>query len=248
MRVEYLRHMGDDLAIANAARVSFAKRALTFTENDEGLLWYLASGLTRIEREGLLGEIQSCDNEHWAREIYSRIRSIQTHFAPFAHGMVSLYCETSLACARQLWKSHIGLATQDENLAWSEVSRRYVDSEPEFDLPDVWRRRGENVKQGSSSEACGPVAALTAQVAVDDANEAYRDLLAQGVAPEQARLVLPQATVTAWQWTGSVLAFSRICKLRIDAHAQKETRDVALAIEAQVAPLFPVSWKALMSC
>lgn len=134
---------------------------------------------------------------------------------------------------------------------WSEVSRRYVESPPEFYEPDTWRARPENgIKQGSG-------------VAMDDKNQihadrvyrhivqsaknAYADLLTLGVCPEQARAVLPLSTYTSWIWTGSLAAYARICKLRLDSHAQAETREIAQHIAAIIQPLFPVSWPALMA-
>lgn len=162
------------------------------------------------------------------------------HWSPFAHTAISLRIKAPIFVARQLVKHQIGLT-------WNEVSRRYVDDEPEFYFPDVWRGRPVNAKQGSS----GVVESDTyiRQGVLDTMEQSLADYLGMielGVAPEQARMVLPQNTMTEWIWTGSLMAFSRVCKLRLDPHAQQETQEVAQKIQDIVAPLFPHSWKALM--
>lgn len=124
------------------------------------------------------------------------------------------------------------------------MSRRYVDSEPEFYVPDVWRKRAENVKQGSSDEAV-PIegSEFMSSWALDD----YNNLLAAGVCPEQARMVLPQNTMTEWIWSGSLGAFADMCRLRLDSHTQQETRVVAEKISSQMQLICPVSWAALLA-
>jgi thymidylate synthase (FAD) len=140
-----------------------------------------------------------------------------------------------------------------------------VDSEPEFYTPEVWRKRADNVKQGSSDEPAtyghfewtGPnkkgqqvvicetfdkIAKRYSEAAV----QLYGNLLLAEVCPEQARMVLPQSMMTEWWWSGSIAAFARVCKLRLDPHTQKETRDVAQMMSDKLEKLFPVSWKALM--
>ncbi len=222
MKVELLDHMGSDLSVVNAARVSFDKESEWewshkgdnhLWEKDEKLISYLAK------------------HNHWS---------------PFAHTCVSMHIKAPIFVARQLGKHQVGLV-------WNEVSRRYVDTPPEFYIPEKWRKRAENVKQGSSDEE-----AIVKPFAICDnllwdrpelnvLNLAYYNhLLMSGVAPEQARMVLPQAMMTEWIWTGSMLAFSRVCKLRLDSHTQRETQEVAKQIAEIIEPLFPVSWKALM--
>ena len=127
-------------------------------------------------------------------------------------------------------------------LRWNEISRRYVDSEPEFHEPSVWRGRSADKKQGSEGV-----------VDVGDWGDtnwaclkAYKDLLKHGVAPEQARMVLPQSTMTEWYWSGSLDAFADMCNLRCKPDTQVETREVAWDISLKMEELFPVSWGALM--
>lgn len=139
-------------------------------------------------------------------------------------------------------------------LAWNEVSRRYVDEEVEIWLPKIWRKRAENVKQGSSQEAVqwfqfanGPEEIdPTVRAFLLDAVNLYNAMIDGGVAPEQARMILPLNHMTEWIWSGSLAAFARVCKLRLDPHAQEETREIAQHINRIMVDLFPVSWKELL--
>lgn len=166
------------------------------------------------------------------------------HWTPFAHCQAQFRISAPIFVARQLVKHQIGLV-------WNEVSRRYVDEEPEFYFPDVWRGKPVNAKQGSD----GVVDSNQPNIQIDTATrmlaghslDVYNSLLEAGVAPEQARMVLPQNTMTTWWWTGSLVAFARVCNLRLDPHAQKETADVAAKINELLEPEFPVSWRALVS-
>ena len=130
-------------------------------------------------------------------------------------------------------------------MPWNEVSRRYVDSEPEFYYPEYWRARAYNVKQGSDNSFVTPL-----EEYADDATfvslSAYNRLLEEGVCPEQARMVLPQNTMTEWRWSGTLGAFLDMLALRLDPHTQKETRDVAEKIAVIVKELFPVSYAAYL--
>lgn len=164
------------------------------------------------------------------------------HWTPFSHCFATFRVKAPLFVARQLQKHTVGLA-------WNEVSRRYVDDEPEFFVPNTFRGRAENVKQGSSLEAVETPGAGVDYPGIDylveTALAAYKGLLKDGVAPEQARMVLPQNTMTEWVWSGSLAAFSRVCKLRLDSHTQLETRSVAELIACYMNDLYPVSWGAL---
>ena len=150
------------------------------------------------------------------------------HWSPFAHCSVQFHIRTPLFVARQLVKHQVGLS-------WNEVSRRYVDSEVEIYEPKEWRAKADNVKQGSAEEI----------VNINPRGDLVNQLLRQGVAPEMARMVLPQSMMTEWYWSGSVYAFARVCNLRLDKTAQKETQWVAEEISTQIKPHFPISWKYL---
>jgi thymidylate synthase (FAD) len=155
------------------------------------------------------------------------------HTSPFNHAYATFRVKAPIFVARQLVKH--------EYLPWNEVSRRYVDDEPEFYVPDVWRGRSADKKQGSEGV-----------VDVGDWGDtnwacltAYNDLLEHGVCPEQARMVLPQSTMTEWWWSGTVGAWAKMCNLRCKPDTQLETRIVADKISDKMGELFPVSWSAL---
>lgn len=161
------------------------------------------------------------------------------HWSPFAHTSLQFRIKAPIFVARQLVKHQVGGV-------WNEVSRRYVDDEPEFYKPKAWHKRPVNVKQGSSEETLMEDYEWF-DMPVEVALEAYTLMLKEGVAPEQARMVLPQNTMTEWIWTGSLMFFARVCKLRLDAHAQQEAQEIAKLIAAQIPQKFEHSWKALMS-
>lgn len=220
MSVEYLDHMGSDLSVVNAARVSFDKQSAWETLFDYG-----------GERELILGEKD--------RKLIAYLAKYN-HWSPFAHTSVQLRIKAPIFVARQLVKHQVGGV-------WNEVSRRYVDSEPEFYFPEVWRGRPtDGAKQGSSGEFHSQYAPGDyLQDVTRDAVLAYNAMIEGGVAPEQARMVLPQNMQTEWIWTGSVMFFARVCKQRLDPHAQQESQEIAKLISDCVLPLFPISWAAL---
>ena len=211
MKVTLIDSMGTDLSVANAARVSFAKKNTEFKEpGDRKLINYLAK------------------HGHWT---------------PFGHCMLSYHIKAPIFVARQLVKHQVGLV-------WNEVSRRYVEDVPEYWVPEVWRGKPTDKKQGSSEETIEWLDRETrlgtaVRQSSSGAITLYRDMLDVGVAPEQARMVLPQNTYTEWYWTGSLYAFSRVCNLRCQPDAQKETRDICWNIDQLANVLFPVSWEAL---
>ncbi len=207
--VEYMDHMGSDLTVVNAARVSFDKEHSEFDHaTDRGLIKYLAK------------------HNHWS---------------PFAHCSATFRVKAPIFVARQLVKHTVGFS-------WNEVSRRYVNTEPEFFMPEMWRKSAENVKQGSSDEAIPHSSAFS--TAIQKHTELtlanYQMLLNSGICAEQARMVLPQNTMTEWIWSGTLYAWARMCQLRMDSHTQKETQVVAQKIHETMWELFPVSWEFLM--
>ena len=159
------------------------------------------------------------------------------HHSPFNHSFLSFRVKAPIFCARQLVKHKF--------MPWNEVSRRYVDSEPEFYFPEYWRKKAENVKQGSSDEKVD-FEAEEWGMCCNWALEQYHHMLSEGVCPEQARMVLPQNMMTEWRWSGTLGAFLDMLVLRLDPHTQKETRDVAEKIAVIVKELFPVSYAAYL--
>ena len=165
------------------------------------------------------------------------------HWTPFGHPQLQFRISAPIFVARQLVKHQVGLV-------WNEVSRRYVDGVPTFYIPSPsqWRSRAEDKKQGSGKEFIDLNFKITDKV-IDlhtDALDLYKQLLRDKVAPEQARLVLPQSMYTEWYWTGSLYAFARVCNLRISEDAQEETKEVAQLISTLINNKFPISWKYLI--
>ena len=214
----YIDHMGSDLSVVNAARVSFGKKSefelVTLQDGEDGP-HYLANCLSDKDTKLI----------HYLAK--------HKHISPFGHAFASFHIKAPIFVARQLVKHKF--------LRWNEISRRYVDDEPEFYVPEVWRGRSKDKKQGSDGVV--EIDGWSLEVA-DNAYEAggyagaalgvYRCLLKQGVAPEQARMVLPQSTMTEWYWSGSLDAFASMCKLRLKEDTQYESRLVAQQISEKM--------------
>ena len=212
IEVTYVNHMGDDLSVVNAARVSFGKKSdymprvhmgepKVLQYKDDRLIKYLAK---------------------------------HNHKSPFNHTFTTFHVKAPVFVARQLVKH--------EYMPWNEISRRYVDNKPEFYQPEEWRGRSADKKQGSDGT-------VKSNANVPYFNDTmlgvYTQLLDEGVAPEQARMVLPQSMMTEWYWSGTLYAFAKMCGLRLKEDTQAETRIVAEKIEDVMAKLYPVSWEAL---
>lgn len=215
MQVTLLDFMGGDLSVVNAARCSFGKRKEPIGHEV----------ITVMNEERKINKVDEDD----AKLI--RYLAKHGHWTPFGHAMVQFHIKAPIFVARQLGKHQTGLV-------WNEISRRYVDNDPEFYTPSEWRLRAKNVKQGSSDE----VIKYDITEYNKNALKMYNTILENGIAPEMARMVLPQNMMTEWIWSGSLYAFVRICKLRLEHSTQKETREVCELIEKQCRTLFPVSW------
>lgn len=230
MNVELIDTMGSDLSVVNAARVSFDKESEWEYEYERGAY---------VESDG------KPTNRRLSKRDIKLINYLanHNHWTPFGHIFASFRIKAPLFVARQLGKHQVGLV-------WNEVSRRYVDSEPEFYTPPAWREKVENVKQGSGGEITGPTGRVfmldaVYQSRMKECLTTYQTMLDYGVCAEQARMVLPQSMYTEWIWSGSVAAFARVVKLRLDPHTQLETRQIAEKIDQALANKFPYSWKAL---
>ena len=164
------------------------------------------------------------------------------HWSPFAHVQLQFRIKAPLFVARQLGKHQVGLT-------WNEISRRYVDTDIEFYEPTVWRKAADNVKQGSSSEAIDNryMVGKLYKAMTESALEDYNHLMLEGVCMEQARMLLPQAMMTEWYWTGSLVAFARIVEQRTHSTAQRETSEIALMIDECINNMDQLthSWSAL---
>lgn len=209
--------MGSDLSVVNAARVSFDKGSWWETEDfGNGEVKYLSDKDKRL----------------------IAYLAKHKHFSPFNHTFLTFRVKAPIFVARQLVKHRF--------MPWNEVSRRYVDSEPEFYIPNTFRGKAENVKQGSSEELVIYDMERLAVGICQEALSVYNEMLNNGVCAEQARMVLPQNTMTEWMWSGTLGAYADMLKLRLDPHTQYESRIVAEQIKEQIMPLFPVSLNALL--
>jgi thymidylate synthase (FAD) len=173
------------------------------------------------------------------------------HTVPFRHAVVTLELKAPIVVARQLWKYRIGSAHNEIDTfeSWSEQSRRYVTSEPEFYIPSEWRRAPENKKQGSGESFDSMQSTLFTrwmESHTEDSIEAYNDCLKYGVCAEQARLFLPAyALYTSWYWTASLQSWCHVITERCAADAQAETRAYGEAIRQITTDLYPLSAQAL---
>jgi thymidylate synthase (FAD) len=215
VKAEYIDHMGDDLRVVNAARVSFDKESPELNNKDTGLIRYLS------------------DHNHWT---------------PFAHCVVTMRETMPIFMARQRFKHIVGFT-------YNEVSRRYVDGDPEFYNPKFWRKRAENKKQGSSDEEISILypkmyGDRTVQQSyerlIEHASDLYRDMIEVGVCPEQARMILPQSMMTSYYVTGSLAAWARAYKQRIHDHAQREWDEITPQWDGILRSLFPNAWSSLV--
>ena len=157
------------------------------------------------------------------------------HWSPFAHCSLQFRIKAPIFVARQLVKHQVGLV-------WNEVSRRYVDNEPEFYIPFLWRKKAEDKKQGSSDEEIE----YDITDFVGASKKLYNDMLKLDIAPEMARMILPQNMMTEWYWSGSLYAFARVCNLRVKEDTQSETRVIAIHIAQVLKDHYPVSAKYLL--
>lgn len=231
IKVELIDCMGSDLTVVRSARVSFDKQTdweipQIYDEEGQG---YIDGPKTLSVRDQKLIKYLAKHN----------------HVAPFQHPQITVRETIPIFIARQRMKSVVGFT-------YSEISRRYVDDEPEFFYPDEWREKADNKKQGSGGKhplwnrgvGTGYVDEVVNHY--DDALALYKRMLEMGVAPEQCRMVLPQSMMTSLYCTGSLAAFARAYKLRSYPDAQKEIRDLAQRWDEILRPLFPHSWSALV--
>lgn len=233
MEATYIQHMGTDLTVVNAARVSFNNDS-DFKDPDASLEnFHFDSGNLELSQRDQKLIAYLGRNAHWT---------------PFAHPHVTFRITAPIFVARQAFKHKVGFT---EN----EISRRYVSDEPSFHMPTVWRGAPTGgAKQGSDPsleitviEIDGMVRPITPMIQehYDNSCKLYKAILNAGGAPEQARMVLPQAMLTSWYWTGSLAAWARFCNQRMHPHAQAEIQELAATISPVMHRLFPVSWKNL---
>ena len=246
---EYIDHMGDDQRVVDVARISFGPlKKVTTPEQDASLIRFLANGVTSKDKENILlaisnGFTGSCKSKEFALEcaeaLYEDVRHQAVHWTPFAHTAITLRMKAPIPVRTQAFKHKQGMVENEE-------SRRYISSTPEIFIPEFRQKPEGSIKQGSAgihsnNEYWRDVYMIETNRAV----QTYERMLDAGIAPEQARFVLPQGAMVNWIWTGNLLAFANFFNKRSDSHAQQEIQDLAHAVAAIVEPLFPVSWAAL---
>ena len=234
----------------------------TLKDKDKRLLEFLARGMTAADFEKFMSKVGDCTEEDsWEpqelKELLWQWRNTPTHDTPFNHTFISFEVQAPIFVRAQLVKH--------EYLIMSEFSRRYITDDIKFYEPGVWRKAAENKKQGSSDEEVKDLVVeghdrylpkhLKETMGVKDAydsvlNESvvslYKDMIHAGVAPEQARMVLPQSTMTEWTWSGTLGAFAKMCTLRLHPEAQYEARVVANKVYEYLKEYYPVGAVALV--
>lgn len=218
--VRHVKHMGDDLDPVNSAKVSFAKESGEFEEREARLLQFLAR---------------------------------EEHTSVFRHSALTYEVYAPLFVARQWWKYAVASSHIDDQLGWNESSRRYVTEEPVFHIPSEgeWRLAPENRKQGSGGPHPDPVVQMTLHNdmvrAAKRGVQMYEYAMRAGVAPEQARLLLPAyALYVRWRWTASLGAVMHFLHQRLEHDAQKEIQEFAKAVHSLTAEHFPVTMGTLI--
>jgi len=219
MKAEYIDHMGDDLSVVNAARVSFDKVSEWDYEKYD---------------EGGYGKLKTDDSK------LIRYLAKHDHWTPFAHTSIQLRMKAPVPIRTQCFKHKQGLVENEE-------SRRYISGRPELFVPDEFRSAPTGgAKQGSAGKHYNSDYWLSVYEANCQIQIAiYERMIADGVCPEQARFVLPQGVYVNWIWTGNLYAFANFYNKRTDPHAQKEVQILAQEAGTLIQPLFPVSWEAL---
>lgn len=253
--VTLVDYMGSDLTVVNAARVSFDKESqyepspIPFKTMEDALTAQRKDPLARPNTQVFrFGDNFTYERLKDGDEGLIHYLSKHNHFTPFTHCMLQFRISMPIFVCRQWYKSRIGV---ERDCGWNEVSRRYVKDDPEFFTPTVWRKAADNVKQGSSETET--VKVIFEDKPIDNMYSAhieasrrlYAEMIRSGVAPEQARMVLPMSLMTEWIETGSLFAYARICQLRLDPHAQEEIRAYASVVYDLIAEKFSISWRAL---
>jgi len=251
---------GSDLSVVNAARRSFNTRSewnwskelesgtgdgRTLKDKDKRLLEFLSRGMTAADFYTLKEWFYEQADPEFSDTLLDKLwqwRNTPTHDTPFNHTFISFEVQAPIFVRAQLVKH--------EYLIMSEFSRRYITDDIKFYEPDVWRGQAADKKQGSA----GVVDVMDSYFHADDLGNTisegtlnlYKNLLAEGVAPEQARMVLPQSTMTEWTWSGTLGAFAKMCTLRLHPEAQYEARLVAQQVYKYLKEYYPVGAKALV--
>ena len=241
MKTELIDHMGSDLTVVNAARVSFDKESeWEYLENGKPYPEDKFPGVGTIK--GGFGPRTYEKNLKEKDERLITYLATHNHWTPFGHPQITLRETVPLFVARERFRHTIGFV-------YNEVSRRYVTDLPQYYMPRDWRQAPtKDKKQGSGAPFTKEEQTVMDAMYdehLDCCDRLYNWMIRHGVAPEQARMVLPQSMYTSYYVTGSLTAFARAYHLRSQPDAQKEIQMLASQWDEIIRPLFPVSWEAL---
>lgn len=268
MKAQYMNHMGDDLMVANVARVSFDKVSewgrgvcncdgpdedgihyalCTYYDKvlktaDANLIKFLARGCSTGDWEELVEQfyLKNFFEVEQVEELLKHVKRMPTHWTPFAHPQVTLRMNAPIPIRTQCFKHKQGFVENEE-------SRRYISSRPVLFVPEFFRAKPEgSIKQGSGDKH--PFSDYWLERYKGNCEyqiNLYETMVKEGICPEQARFILPQGVEVKWVWTGSLAAFARFYQQRTDSHAQLESSILATQVGDIIRPLFPVSWEAL---
>jgi len=249
IKVELLDYMGDDLAVVDAARVSFNKTsAWEYLEpvdgwKDSDELFEKAKVLCQSKGRKFQRSINGNDQPKVlgvSDEKLINFLATHDHWTPFAHTALKFRVAAPVPIRTQCFKHKIGMIENEE-------SRRYISTTPEIFVPDFFRAKPEgNIKQGSGEKHRASDAWRSEyDRATRHAVSIYEMMIEDGVCPEQARFILPQGAIVNWIWTGNLVSFANFYLKRTDSHAQVEVQEVAKKVGALIEDIFPVSWAAL---
>lgn len=260
MKAEYIDHMGTDLSVVNAARVSFNNLSKwemvdcghddcgpecpgqfkRLKKSDVRLINYLARGCSEEDWTNILCEIAQYEFLEDVEKDVKELMHMATHWVPFTHTAITLRMKAPVPIRTQCFKHKQGFTE-------SEESRRYIKSTPELYTPEIFKSAPKgNIKQGSGSEHVDSARYIESyksccQAAID----LYVEMTNNNVCPEQARFVLPQGVHVNWIWSGNLASYARYFNQRTNSHAQEESQNLAKDVGFIIEKLFPVSWKAL---
>jgi len=239
---QYIDHMGSDMRAVNMARQSFGKRkdeSQPLDAKDKGLIRFLAEGIRSCDKADLLDQMTQCADPEEMIGLAKKLFP-QKHWVPLAHNMISISMEAPVPIRTQCFKHKIGFVE-------SEESRRYISDEPVVFLPKQFNAApSKDIKQGSAGiHHRNDYWLKRYKRHTDNAVNTYIEMVADGIAPEDARFVLPQGTIVNWGWTGSLFGFASFYNQRSDAHAQSHIQDLAQKVSDIISPLYPTAWEAL---
>jgi thymidylate synthase (FAD) len=215
--VKLINNMGSDLDVVNSARVSFDKEVSSLGDKDVNLINFLVK---------------------------------DKHDSTLRHCVMTFEVYAPLLVARQWYKHAVSSSHLDDQVGWNESSRRYITEKEVFYIPGTmeWRGAPENRKQGSSDTVSSEIGAKYLQrlrASVERGVRDYESALEDGIAPEQARLLIPAyAMYVRWRWTASLNALLHFVSLRVANDAQYEIQQYANVINEIVKEHYPLTSQA----